>query len=123
MVIFDCPDGFFNSFAGLSSLALAPFSRCPQPTQLVTLGIDALRHDVVLSPSSCPGLTGSGIEGDSRSSKCYRGAINTAKHAKTRIQNDTYSSLTVLLMVDNVGFLSNISKADFFAMIYGWNLI
>ena len=91
-MIFDRPHGFFKSFAGLSSLALAPFSRCPQPTQLVTLGIDALRHDVVLSPSSCPGLTGSGIEGDIRSSKCYRGAINTAKHAKTRIQNDTYSA-------------------------------
>ena len=116
---------FLQKLCWLKQLSFRGAPGRPQPTQLATLGIDALCHDVVLSPSSCPGLTGSGIEGDIRSSKCYRGAISTAKHAKTRIQNDPKLSKT-WSAADSWScrvFVELLVKLFFFGMIWGWILI
>ena len=111
----DRPHGFFKSFAGLSSLAFVapPGARNQRSLRrlaltpcvmmwfyrlLLVLVSQALALKVI---SDLPNAT-----------EVHSAQQNMPKHESKMIQN--YPKLGVLLIVDHVGFLSNISKAYFF---------
>ena len=117
VLTFDRPHGFFKSFAGLSSsafvappgarnqrslrrLALTPCVMMWFYRLLLVLVSQALALKVI---SDLPNAT-----------EVQSAQQNMPKHESKMIHN--YPKLGVLLIVDHVGFLSNISKAYFF-----WN--